>query len=272
MRALAGQCGGGPPAGGTTAMRSRADRGHPAGTAPPARRPARGRRHRSGSFHKIISPDLLVIEPSGPVRPAAGQAGRGSPGCASLVSADGAAIRLDGHAGERARRGPRAVPVLDAAGHRVGSAAVDRARAGPLRGLGHAGQAAEAAPGPAYRLGGRGPLDLIDGGCAPLGIAGIDALVSSRASAGLGLVPGVLALISAPSVSIGTLTNEVRRITGQARTAHQPAAAAAAASGGPRRRQRPPGQLPPALPGLRGPVLPRPVLDRAGRHRPDRER
>ena len=53
------------------------------------------------------------------------------------------------------------------------------------------------------------------GGSAPLGISGIDALVSNQASAQLGLVPGVLALVSAPRAGMARLMKAVRRITGQ---------------------------------------------------------
>ena len=60
-------------------------------------------------------------------------------------------------------------------------------------------------PGDRYRLGSAGQQDLILGGSAPLGVAGIGALVSSKSSAGLGLIPGVLALISAPGASMAAL-------------------------------------------------------------------
>ena len=70
-------------------------------------------------------------------------------------------------------------------------------------------------PGDRYRLGSAGQQHLILGGSAPLGVAGIGALVSSKYSAGLGLIPGVLALISAPGVSMAALTRAVRHIAGK---------------------------------------------------------
>ena len=73
-------------------------------------------------------------------------------------------------------------------------------------------------PGTAYRITGARQEQLTFGGSAPLGISGIDALVSSQASAQLGLVPGVLALISAPGAGMARLTKAVRRITGQSAT------------------------------------------------------
>ena len=100
----------------------------------------------SGSFRKIISPDLLVIEPSGL---SARQLAKlsAAAGVRQVVSADGAAIKLNGHQVNVLGVNPGQFRVLDPAGHRDGSAPVDRAAAGPLRDLGPAGRAAQAAPG-----------------------------------------------------------------------------------------------------------------------------
>ena len=127
--------------------------------------------------------------------------------------------------------------------------------------------------GTTYRLGSAGQQRMILGGSAPLGIDGIGALVSSKYSAGLGLIPGVLALISAPGASLAALTKAVQQHRGPAAQVDQPAQpGAAAASAEPEGQRQPPRQLPAAVPGVGGPVLPGDVLDRAGRHRADRER
>ena len=202
-------------AAGTTAMRAPSYIPPPAGAAVPAPS-ARPAAPSTPSFHHIVLPDLLVIVPSGLT---AGQRARLSRirGVRGLVSADGASIRLGSGRvnvlGVQPGQFRSWTPLATASDQRLW-AALDRGHfvaSSALAGLG-------LRPGRRYRLDGSGALDLIDGGSAPLGIAGIGALVSTRASAGLGLVPGVLALISAPSVSIGTLTSEVRHITGQPAT------------------------------------------------------
>ena len=197
----------------TTAMRVPSYIPPPAGAPVPASS-ASPAASTAASFHHIVLPDLLVIVPSGLT---AAQRARLSriPGVRGLVSADGASIRLGSGRVNVLGVDPGQfrswTPLATASDQRLWTA-LDRghfvassALAARLRLL----------PGRRYRLDGSAALGLIDGGSAPLGIAGIGALVSNRASAGLGLIPGVLALISAPSVSIGTLTSEVRRITGK---------------------------------------------------------
>ena len=73
-------------------------------------------------------------------------------------------------------------------------------------------------PGTKYLITGAHQEQLAFGGSAPLGISGIDALVSTQASAQLGLVPRVLALVSAPAASMTGLTKAVRSIAGRAAT------------------------------------------------------
>ncbi|MFI5065064.1 MAG: hypothetical protein ACHP9Z_13985, partial [Streptosporangiales bacterium] len=197
----------------TTAMRAPSYIPPPPGAAVPAPSPSPAA-STVASFHHIVLPDLLVIVPSGLT---AAQLARLSriPGVRGLVSADGASIRLGSGRVNVLGVDPGQfrswTPLATASDQRLWTAlerghfVASSALSGRLR----------LQPGRQYRLDGSGALDLIDGGSATLGIAGIDALVSNRASAGLGLIPGVLALISAPSVSIGTLTSEVRRITGK---------------------------------------------------------
>ena len=197
----------------TTAMRSPSYIPVPGGAPVPVSSPSPAA-STAARFQHIILPDLLVIMPSGLT---AAQRARLSriPGVRGLVSADGASIRLGSRRVNALGVDPGQfrswTPLATASDQRLW-AALDRGHFVASSAL---ARRLRLQPGRQYRLGGPGSLDLIDGGSAPLGIAGIDALVSSRASAGLGLIPGVLALISAPSVSIGTLTGEVRRITGK---------------------------------------------------------
>ena len=168
----------------------------------------------ASSFHQIFLPDLLVIEPAGLSHDQLAKLSRIG-GVRSLVSADGASIRLGQtkinvlgvNPGQFRSWTPLATatdqPLWTALqrGHFVTSDTL--ARQLHLR------------AGATYRLAGGAKQDLVLGGSAPLGISGIGALVSSKFSAGLGLVPGVLALISAPGASMTALTRAVRHIAGK---------------------------------------------------------
>ncbi len=259
---------------GTTAMRPAPPGADPAVTAsasPSGSATSAAQATASSSVRGIISPDLLVIEPSGL---SARQLAKlsAAAGVRQVVTADGAAIKLNGHRvnvlGVNPQQFRSWTPLATATDQRLWTALgqgrfVTSDRLAGRRDL-H--------PGTKYQISGTRQEQLVFGGSAPLGISGIDALVSNRATAQLGLVPRVLALVSAPGAGMSRLIKAVRAITGQAGHPGQPAARAATAPGGPDGGQRAPLELPAAVPGVRGPVLPRPVLDGAGRHRADRER
>jgi Transglycosylase SLT domain len=171
----------------------------------------------SGSVRKIISPDLLVIEPSGlSARQLAKLAA--AAGVRQVVSAAGAAIKLNGHRvnvlGVNPKQWRSWTPLATATDQRLWTAlGQGRFVTSPTL----AGKR-KLHPGRAYRITGARQEQLTFGGSAPLGISDIDALVSTQASAQLGLVPGVLALVSAPGAGMARLTKAVRRITGQSAT------------------------------------------------------
>jgi Transglycosylase SLT domain len=184
---------------------------HPvtASPSPAASHAAAGR-----TFHQIYLPDLLVIEPAGLSSAQLKKLSRIG-GVRNVVSADGARIKL-GHnrtnvLGVNPAQFRSWTPLATASdqrlwtalqrGHFVTSDTLARQR--------------HLHPGTTYRLGSAGQEQLILGGSAPLGIEGIGALVSSKYSAGLGLIPGVLALISAPGASMTALTKAVRHIAGK---------------------------------------------------------
>ncbi len=168
----------------------------------------------SGSFRKIISPDLLVIEPSGlSVRQLAKL--DAVAGVRQVVSADGAKIKLNGHQvnvlGVNPEQFRSWTPLATATDQRLW-AALGRGRFVTSTTL---ARQRKLHPGRAYQITGARQEQLTFGGSASLGISDIDALVSDQASAQLGLVPGVLALVSAPGAGMARLTKAVRRITGQ---------------------------------------------------------
>jgi Transglycosylase SLT domain len=196
---------------GTTAMQPAPTGGTPAGTAPAS---AAAGATTSGSFRKIISPDLLVIEPSGL---SARQLARlaGVAGVRQVVSADGAAIKLNGHQvnvlGVNPGQFRSWTPLATATDQRLWTAL----RQGRFVTSSALARQRKLHRGTAYQITGARQEQLTYGGSASLGISGIDALVSDQASAQLGLVPGVLALVSAPGAGMARLTRAVRRITGQ---------------------------------------------------------
>jgi Transglycosylase SLT domain len=169
------------------------------------------------SYQRIFLPDLLVIEPNGldakQLKKLAKIGGVGN-----LIAADGAAIKIGRHRVNVLGVDPRQfrswTPLATASDQRLWTAL----------GRGHFVASTPLAkrlklhPGSRYRMTGGGQQDLIFGGSAPLGVSGIGALVSNKATPRLGLIPGVLALISAPGASMGRLTKAVRGITGHQAT------------------------------------------------------
>src|ERR1700728_1985878 len=149
----------------------------------------------AGRARSVISPDLLVVEPSGL---SARQLARLSAvsGVRQVVTADGAAIKLNGHQVNVLGVAPPQfrpwTPLATATDQRLWTA-LGRGRFVTSDRL--AGRH-NLHPGTKYLISGAGQEHLAFGGSAPLGIAGIDVLVSKQATAQLGLVPGVLALVS----------------------------------------------------------------------------
>ena len=166
------------------------------------------------AYHQIFLPDLLVIEPAGL---SSGQLKKLSRigGVRSMVSADGASIKLGKKQINVLGVNPEPfrswTPLATASDQRLWTAL----QRGHFVTSDTLARQLHLHPGDRYRLGSAGQQHLILGGSAPLGVAGIGALVSSKYSAGLGLIPGVLALISAPGVSMAALTRAVRHIAGK---------------------------------------------------------
>jgi len=190
----------------------------PGGPPAPAASPSStARAAAANAFHQIYLPDLLVIEPAGL---AAGQLKKLSKiaGVRSLVAADGASIRLGrtkvNVLGVNPEQFRSWTPLATATDQRLWTS-LDR---GHFVTSDRLARQLHLHPGDRYRLAGAGKQDLILGGSAPLGVSGIDALVNSKSSAGLGLVPGVLAMISAPGASMTALTKAVRHIAGKPAT------------------------------------------------------
>jgi len=205
---------------GTTAMRPAPPGADPAVTAsasPAGSASTAAAASDAGSVRSTISPDLLVVEPSGLSARQLAKLSAVS-GVRQVVTADGAAIKLNGHRvnvlGVNPPQFRSWTPLATATDQRLWTALgqgrfVTSDRLAGRRNL-H--------PGTKYLISGAGQEHLAFGGSAPLGIEGIDALVSKQATAQLGLVPGVLALVSAPGAGMNRLIKAVRAITGRSAT------------------------------------------------------
>jgi hypothetical protein len=205
---------------GTTAMRPAPPGADPAVTAsasPAGSASTAAAASDAGSVRSTISPDLLVVEPSGLSARQLAKLSAVS-GVRQVVTADGAAIKLNGHRvnvlGVNPAQFRSWTPLATATDQHLWTALgqgrfVTSDRLAGRRNL-H--------PGTKYLISGAGQEHLAFGGSAPLGIKGIDALVSKQATAQLGLVPGVLALVSAPGAGMNRLTKAVRAITGRSAT------------------------------------------------------
>ena len=162
----------------------------------------------TATLHHIVLPDLAVIQGSGISDTSLDRMGA-IRGVRQFIALDGAAITSGGAKvnviGVNAQQFRSWTPLstasnqklwnaLDAGGFIASTSARDRLRL-------HKGHA--------YSLTGAATVSLNFAGAAPLGVAGIDMVVSSRVSAELGLVHNVAALISAPGLSIAQLRQDV---------------------------------------------------------------
>jgi transglycosylase-like protein with SLT domain len=165
------------------------------------------------AHHKIIVPDLAVIEPSGLDQARLSRLGR-IHGVRHLLPVDGASITIGGQhvnvIGVKAQVFRSWTPLSTASDTKLwrslagGGFVASHKLARKLR----------LKAGTSYPLTGGGTVSLPFAGAAPVGLTGIDVVVSSASSSQLGLIHNVAALISAPTVAIGKLKREVRAALG----------------------------------------------------------
>ena len=164
-------------------------------------------------FHQIILPDVVVIEPKGLSPAQVTQIGKLT-GVRSVLAVDGARISAAGKPVNVLGVDPQQfrswTPLRTASDSRLWSAldSQEFVASQSLR------RQLRLHPGTRYRLSGAAVRDMAFGGSGQFGVAGIDVVVSNQASAGLGLVHNVAALVSAPGVSITTLMREVQAVAG----------------------------------------------------------
>jgi hypothetical protein len=178
--------------------------GPPAGMVSPATA------HTAAAFHQVVLPDLAVIEAGG-ISDASMAGIAAIHGVRQSLALDGAAVTMGGTRvnviGVNAQQFRSWTPLKTASNQKLWNALASGgfvASTSARRALGlHVGDS--------YALTGAGTVSLTFAGAAPLGVAGIDMVVSDQASARLGLIHHVAALISAPGLSIKKLKHKVRR-------------------------------------------------------------
>jgi len=155
-----------------------------------------------------------VIEPHG-LSVAQVAALRKLGGVSDVLAIDGASIKAGGRqvnvVGVNPQQFRSWTPLATASDQKLWTAL----SGGAFVASGDAGHQLRLRPGARYQLTGAASLTLPYGGAASFGIAGVDLVVSTAASAQLGLIHNVAALISAPGVAMTTLKGEVRRLLGR---------------------------------------------------------
>jgi hypothetical protein len=183
-----------------------------------SRRPARTgqakqEQAQASSFRQIVLPDLLIVAPKG-LTPGQISRLRKIRGMRDLITFDGAQITAGGRPVSVIGVNPATfrswVPLKTASDQTFWSAL---SRGDFVASAGAAGQL-KLHHGRSYQLTGATPQVVTYAMSAPLGLAGVDLLVNTATSRKLGLVRQVAGLISAPGVSVSTLTAKVSKILG----------------------------------------------------------
>jgi hypothetical protein len=163
----------------------------------------------TATFRHIVLPDLAVTQGSG-ISDASLARLRAIHGVSQFIALDGARVTSGGTKvsviGVNAQQFRSWTP-LDTASNQKLWNALD---AGGFIASTPARHELRLHQGDAYSLTGARTVSLDFAGAAPLGVRGIDMVVSNRVSAELGLIHNVAALISAPGLSIATLRHDVR--------------------------------------------------------------
>src|SRR5215469_15175159 len=162
----------------------------------------------TATFHRIVLPDLAVFQ-SGGISDASLARIRAIHGVGQFIALDGAQITSGGAKvnviGVNAQQFRSWTPLSTAANQKLWNA-LD---AGGFIASTQARHQLRLHKGDAYSLTGAASVSLKFAGAAPLGVVGIDMVVSNQASARLGLIHNLAVLVSAPGLSIATLRHDV---------------------------------------------------------------
>jgi hypothetical protein len=165
-------------------------------------------------FRRIILPDVVAVEPRGLTGAQVARLAR-LPGVRHVLAVDGARITIGGRRADVIGVDPQLyrpwTPLPTASSSRLWSALGTGEFVVSPQLRHRLGLRVRAR----YRLVGTAAHDLVFGGAAQLGVAGIDLMVSSRSSASLGLIHNVAAFVSAPGLPMRQLLRKVRAVVGQ---------------------------------------------------------
>jgi hypothetical protein len=180
----------------------------------PAQGPASAAPASAGpAYRQIILPDLAVIEPAG-LSAAQVSALRGIAGVRNVLAVDGAAITVGGQRvnviGVNAQEFRSWTPVGTASDEHLWAALAN----GGFISSPATRHLLRLHAGSRYQLSGASAATLRFGGSGAFGIAGVDLVVGDQASAPLGLVHNVVALISAPAMTIRALRKDAAAVQG----------------------------------------------------------
>lgn len=168
---------------------------------------------RASAFRQIILPDLLIVAPKG-LTPATITRLRKITGVRDMITFDGAEITAGGKKVSVIGVNPGTfrswVPLATASNQAFWTAL----SSGDFVAARTAATRLGLRPGARYRLTGATPQIVTFGLAARLGLPGVNLLVNQAASRKLGLVRQVAGLISAPGVSLTTLTRKVFSVLG----------------------------------------------------------
>jgi Transglycosylase SLT domain len=167
----------------------------------------------ASAFRQIILPDLLIVAPKGLT---AGQISglRAISGVRNMITFDGAEITAGGQQVSVIGVNPDTfrswVPLQTASNQAFWTALAG----GEFVAGSATAKALALQPGGDYQLVGASAKVVRYGMAASLGLSGVDLLVNQATSARLGLVRQVAALISAPGMSMSSLTSQVSKVLG----------------------------------------------------------
>jgi hypothetical protein len=184
--------------------------GASASAAPAAKTSAR----RSDPLPQVVLPDLFAVAPR-----SVGAAQLRSLGklryVRDLTAVDGGGVMIKGHVvstiGVNTGVFRAWTPPQTASSERVWTALAR----GKLMATAEAARKLGLRSGKSYRVSGATQADITSGGAAAFGIPGVDAVVNSRNSRSLGLLPRIGVLLSAPGANLVRLEARVRSVLGR---------------------------------------------------------
>jgi hypothetical protein len=182
-------------------------------TGPSASSTASQHAAQASAFRQIILPDILIVAPKG-LTPAQVGKLRKIAGVRNMITFDGAQITAGGRTVSVIGVNPDTfrswVPLATASDQAFWSALTSGDFVASQAAAKRLGLRASAK----YRLTGATAQAVTFGNAAKLGLTGVDLLVNEATSRKLGLVHQVAGLISAPGLSMSTLTARVQKILG----------------------------------------------------------